>query len=177
MRKLLVGFVIASVALAFVGSAADAREGIRRSHSSRARGATVRYTVTTSCRKVLLRSHPGGSHTALVPLTRTVSGGSVTFKETVRKKAAITKPKKPFKVAAYCLNRNGQRTRTIATTKLRVTRGIAFGGAPILPQVLLAAGLLGTGGLLLLLGRRRRLGPEGGPTPRCRSGASGGRRA
>jgi hypothetical protein len=106
-----------------------------------------------------------------------VSGGSVTFKETVRKKAAITKPKKPFKVAAYCLNRNGQRTRTIATTKLRVTRGIAFGGAPILPQVLLAAGLLGTGGLLLLLGRRRRLAPEGGRAPRRRAGASGGRRA
>jgi hypothetical protein len=177
VRKLLIGFVTASVALAFLGSAADAREGIRRSRSSAARGATVRYTVTTSCPRVFLRSHPGGPHTALVPQTRSVSGGSVRFTKTVRKQAAITKRNKPFKVAAYCVNRNGQVVRTVATTKLRVTPGIAFGGAPILPQMLLAVGLLGTGGLLLLLGRRRRLRPEGARTARPRFGGSGGRSA
>ncbi len=182
MRKLLAGLVVASVALALPGSAADAREGIRRSLSSQGRGGQVTYTVTTTCPFVFLRSHPGGPHTALKKMTKQVFGGSVIFNATVRTRATITKDKKPykkpFKVAAYCRKtRHGRNVRTIATTKLHVTPHIAYGGAPILPQVLLAAGLIGTGGLLLLLGRRRRLGPEGGPTPRCRSGASGGRRA
>jgi hypothetical protein len=180
VRKLLVGLVVASVALALLGSAADAREGIRRSVSSQGRGGPVTYTVTTTCPFVFLRSHPGGPHTALEKMTKRVFGGSVTFSENVRTHATVTKDKKPykkpFKVAAYCKKkRRGRIVRTIASTKLHVTSQIAFGGAPILPQLLLAAGLIGTGGLLLILSRRRRLGPEGRRAAWRRAGAPGGR--
>lgn len=165
MRKLLVGFVMASVALALLGSAADAAEGLRRERSRQVRNRSVTYHVTTDCRRVYLRSNPGGSRTALVPQTKTVHGGSVTFVKTVRSRAAF----KTFKVVARC---NGRRGRTIGTVRLTVTRGLAHTGWPILPQVLLAAGLLGTGGLLLLLGRRRRFGQAS-----SWAGAPGGRRA
>src|SRR5512132_1916087 len=97
MRKLVVGFVIASVGLAVPGTWVDAAQGLKGGPSKQVRGGKVTYTVTTSCRRVYLRSNPGGSRTALVPATRLVSGGSVTISRNVRSKAAFKK----FSVVAY----------------------------------------------------------------------------
>jgi hypothetical protein len=170
MRKLVVGFVIASVGLAVPGTWVDAAQGLKGGPSKQVRGGKVTYTVTTSCRRVYLRSNPGGSRTALVPATRLVSGGSVTISRNVRSKAAFKK----FSVVAYC---NGKRGKKLGTVKLTVRQRLAHTGLPILPQVLLAAGLLGTGGVLLLAGRRRRLGAVGGHAPGYQAGTPGGRRA
>ena len=153
MRKLLVGFVILSVALALPGTVVNAAQGLTGGPARQVRGGAVRYRATTSCHTVYLRSNPGGSTTALVPQTKTVHGGSVSFYRVVRAKAAFKK----FSVVAYCSNRSGKRIGTISLTVTKGTaRRLSGTGLPILPQVLLAVVSLGAGSLLLLAGRRRR---------------------
>jgi hypothetical protein len=171
VRKLLVGIVMTSLVLALAGPTADAAGGLSGT-SQHVRGEKVKYTATTSCRRVYLRSDPGGPHTAIYPQTKTVHGGSVTFVRVVRSGVDLRKvSSKKFTIRARCNNRKG---RTIGTVRLTVKRRLAFTGLPVLPQALLAVGLLGTGGLLLLLGRRRRSGQAGGRARR-RFGAAGGR--
>jgi hypothetical protein len=150
VRKLLAGLVMACVALGLVAPPADARESLRAHQTRQARGRDVTYSGTTSCRRVYLRSNPGGSRTALVPQTRTVRNGRFSITTRVRARAA----KRRFTVVARCNNARG---RLIGRTRL-VVGNIAFGGAPVLPQLLLGTGLLAAGGLLLLVGRRRRWG-------------------
>jgi hypothetical protein len=153
VRKLLVGFVTASVTVALATSGVEAREALSGGPSRQLRNQVVRYRVTTTCRRAFLRSNPGGPTTALWPQTKTVHGGSVSFVKTVRPRAAF----RQFTVVARCNNRKGRR---IGTTRLTVVPVLAHTGVPILPLALLATGLLGAGGLLLLAGRRRPRAPS-----------------
>jgi hypothetical protein len=160
VRKVLVALVLAIVGVLVAATAAEAAD-LRTNRNQQVRGKKVRYAGTTSCQLVVIASKPGGRPRALVRQGQRVAGGRFRFVKTVRRNAALGS----HSVRVRCVEPRSRRGDLVGAKGLKVVKRLPFGGGPpVLPQLLLGAGLLEAGGIMIAISRRPRF-PK--PSPRA----------